>query len=269
MKLSDNLGSFILVFILTLILGYYLGLAISTTVNYKLQDLRFKFPRAKNNITIEIIKKPRRKFKIINVKKNNKKDDVKLINKQNINVDGEDVENFNNYIGKRGKRGKKGKKKEKKNKQKQKREHFRSKDNTTCQEPKPFNPVIVQRAKYYNLKEKDKDRDLINYAKNYKKYRKNEKNEGIGNLVAYNHEDIETSYYDYDLNINCKKNKKKFKDSIKIKPRKYINFEKAKNTEKTTNNWDHLPTRKKLCPGFKCQREYQNCTNNHEIVKKV
>ena len=43
MKLLQNWGTLIMVFLLTLVLGYYLGLAISTTVDYKLQDIQLKF----------------------------------------------------------------------------------------------------------------------------------------------------------------------------------------------------------------------------------
>lgn len=267
MKLLQNWGTLILVFLLTLVLGYYLGLAISTTVDYKLQDIQLKFPRPKNNITIEIIKKPK-KYKI-NTKKNqvnkitNKSNKVKINKNEdiNVNVESKTVENFSNY--KRKKKKKNGKKNKK-----VKKEHFESKNNIKkCNDPLPFNPVLDQRAKFYNIKEQDKE--LAEYAKNYKKYRKMEKKQEIGNLVAYNHEDTETSFFDYDLNIDCKKRKdKKSKEIIKIKPRKYINIDDSKNIEKSTNNWDSLPTRDKLCPGFKCQRKYLNCTNNHEIVNK-
>lgn len=265
MKLLQNWGTLIMVFLLTLVLGYYLGLAISTTVDYKLQDIQLKLPRPKNNITIEIIKKPKKKYKI-NAKKNqinkidNKSNNVKVDKNEDINVSVESktVEKFSNYTKKKDKKRKKNKK--------VKKETFKSEKN--CNEPNPFNPVLDQRARFYNIKEQDKA--LAEYANNYRKYRKMEKKQEIGNLVAYNHEDIETSYFDYDLNIDCKKRpEKKSKEKMKIKPRKYINLEEAKNIEKSSNNWDSLPTRDKLCPGFKCQRKYLNCTNNHEIVNKA
>ena len=50
-------------------------------------------------------------------------------------------------------------------------------------------------------------------------------------------------------------------------PQKWSDIEKK---TKIQNKWDMLPTRDKLCPDFKCQRDYMTCTSNHlsKISKK-
>ena len=52
-------SNYILIILITLILGYFLGLMISTTVSYRLKDLVVNIPRTKTNVIIskKILKK--------------------------------------------------------------------------------------------------------------------------------------------------------------------------------------------------------------------
>jgi hypothetical protein len=273
MKLSENWGTFILVFILTLILGYYLGLAISTTVDYKLQDIQLRLPKPKNNITIEIIKKPKKKYTFLNKKEGKKKYQQQNetnnyiveeteINDVKVKSNNKEIEKFMNYPNK-GLKEQKRKKKKLKHKRKHNRKHkqkLKQENFTSGKSSKNmlYNPVLDQRSKYYNYQ--DLDKNILKYAKNYKKIRLNEKKQTVKDLVAYNHEEIETNFSDFVTNLNH------HKDTIKVKPRKFINIENSKLKENDINNWDLLKTRDKLSPDFKCQRKYMNCTNNHEII---
>jgi len=264
MELLKNWGTFILVFILTLVLGYYLGLAISTTVDYKLQDISLRMPKPKNNITIEIIKKPKRKYKLLNKRhkrgrkykdKNKSILEENEINEVKVTSNNKEIEKFINYPNK-GMKPKKKKKKKNKNKDKTKENFTNTK--THLSKNLLYNPVLEQRSKYYNYQ--DLDNNALEYAKNYKKLRMNEKKQTVNDLVAYNHEEIETNFSDFVTTM------KRHKDTIKVKPRKYINIENSKIKENDTNNWDLLKTRDKLSPDFKCQRKYLNCSNNHEVI---
>ena len=123
MKLFENWGTFIFVFILTLILGYYLGLAISTTVDYKLQDIKIRMPKPRNNITIEIIKNPKRKYKLLNKRHKTDKSDKdesnidnpiteeNFINDVKVTSNNKEIENYINYPNKVLKKKGKNKKK--------------------------------------------------------------------------------------------------------------------------------------------------------------
>ena len=275
MKLIQNWGIFILLFFITLVLGYYLGLAISTTVDYKLQDIQLRIPKPTNNIIIKMKKnghvfkqKNKRKLlrrvikdKSLKLKQNkpNKQVNPNKQDKPNNKIDKvlvkdnlKQIEKFINYSDYKLK--KKGKKRKRKNK-------------THTSLP---NNVINQQTEYYS--KFNRDPDLEQYANNYKKHRLNEKTDT--NLIAYNHEDIETNYSEYDMNLNCdKKNKKKeeknFLSNKKCKkyfPKNSLDFKNIKEIEKKSNDWDMLPTRDKLCPNFKCQRKYMNCTNDHKII---
>ena len=59
MNLFENWKNFIITFVLTIIIGWYLGLAISTTIDNRLKNATIHMPKPKNNITIEISKKPK------------------------------------------------------------------------------------------------------------------------------------------------------------------------------------------------------------------
>ena len=67
---------FIIVFFVTLMLGYYLGLTIATVVDYRIKDAVINMPKPKNNIKKIIKKKPK---------------------KVNIESNKNEIENFLNY----------------------------------------------------------------------------------------------------------------------------------------------------------------------------
>lgn len=56
MELLQNLKQYLPVIIIALIMGYFLGLMISTTVDYRLKDAVINLPKPKNNITISLDK---------------------------------------------------------------------------------------------------------------------------------------------------------------------------------------------------------------------
>ena len=72
----NNWSHYILVFFITLMLGYFLGITIATVVDYRLKDAVVNMPTPKNIIKILVDKKP----KTIKIKSNHKK-----------------IENFLNY----------------------------------------------------------------------------------------------------------------------------------------------------------------------------
>ena len=59
MNLFENWRNFIITFVLTIIIGWYLGLSISTTIDNRLKNATIHMPKPKNNITIEVLKKPK------------------------------------------------------------------------------------------------------------------------------------------------------------------------------------------------------------------
>ena len=81
-----NINESLLLLILTLILGYFLGLMISSTVDYKLNDMIINLP--KNNIIYkyEKNKKTENKKKIANI-------DTKNIEKENNEIENNEIEN--------------------------------------------------------------------------------------------------------------------------------------------------------------------------------
>ena len=64
MNLLENGKYFMITFILTLVLGYYLGLAVSTVVDYRLRDAAIHMPKPKNNIIIKMPKSFSKKPKV-------------------------------------------------------------------------------------------------------------------------------------------------------------------------------------------------------------
>ena len=79
-----NINETLLLLILTLILGYFLGLMISSTVDYKLNDMIINLP--KNNIIYKYEK---------NKKTENKK---KIVNNETENIETKNIEKENNEI---------------------------------------------------------------------------------------------------------------------------------------------------------------------------
>ena len=54
MSLLSEYKNCIVIIIITIILGYFLGLSVSTVVDYRLKDAIIKFPRQKNNIVVRL-----------------------------------------------------------------------------------------------------------------------------------------------------------------------------------------------------------------------
>ena len=69
MTLFGNGKTFIMVFIITLVLGYYLGIAISGVVDQRIKDTQIRLPKPKNNIIIHVSEKPKKVDVIDNSKK--------------------------------------------------------------------------------------------------------------------------------------------------------------------------------------------------------
>ena len=88
MNLKDDWKYFILVFIITIVLGYYLGITISTVVDYRIKEAVITMPKPKNNIKIVVDKSP----KDIEIKSNTKEIE-NFINFENISND----KNLNKY----------------------------------------------------------------------------------------------------------------------------------------------------------------------------
>ena len=76
---------FIPILILTIIMGYFLGLIISSTVDYRLKDIVVNLPRPKTNVFLndKIVDQSKQKKKII--KKNDITDTHIAFQKKNIN----------------------------------------------------------------------------------------------------------------------------------------------------------------------------------------
>lgn len=127
----------------------------------------------------------------------------------------------------------------------------------------PNNPTQKMRQKYY--KQSKSDNMAKNYSKLYKTYRKDELNNST-ELIPYNQEEVTNGF------INIDKNGKPFDPANILKENKVMPQKWADllNKKKNSNKWDTLPTRDKLCPDFKCQRNYMTCTSNHvaKISKK-
>lgn len=226
MELFNNFKSTLVMFFVMLAFGYYLGVAISSVIDQKINNVTVRMPKPKNNIIIHVDQKPNK----VKVKSNNKKQ-----------------ENFLNY-------------KEKAKKPKIKKRNTFKKEKFTNY---PNNPTQKMRQKYY--KDSKCDHMAKEYSKKYKIYRKDEYNDDM-NLIAYNQEEVANGY------INIDKNGKQFDPANilkekKLMPQKWSDIEKK---QKKQSKWDMLPTRDKLCPDFKCQRDYMTCTSNHvsKILKK-
>ena len=262
MYLFENWKYFTLTLIITLILGYYLGLAISSVVDYRLREATLHMPKPKNNITIVVSKKPKK----VSVKDNSKK-----------------IEKFINYKTS-AKKPKSRRKSKSKSKSKVVKEHFttsdvkknsdkskKSKSNLKKSESLgttelsgakldnkyPYNPVLEQRDKYYN--DILTDKELLSYAQNYKLNRKKELDSLDKTYIAYNYEDSGETYTNLDNSGNPVNTDHEIISMFK--PLHLSNLNKAKKFNKDT--WNMLPTSRKLCPDFKCQRNYMTCTSNH------
>ena len=230
MNLFENGKYFMITFILTLVLGYYLGLAISTVVDYRLRDAAIHMPKPKNNIIIKMAKKFK-KPKVM-VEDNSK-----------------EIENFLNF------KPEKKKKRKKRRKKKSKIETFA---NPTSNSKYPSNPTLKQRDEYYGAETIDKT--TMAYAQNFIKQDKNETNKKINTYIPYNYEENSDNYTSIDKKGRPSDN---FNDRLKIfKSKDITNIKKFRDLEKdvrTNSPWN----RRHFCPDYNCQRNYLTCTSNH------
>ena len=54
MELLREYKQYIIIIIITVILGYFLGITVSTVVDYRLKDAVITLPKPKNNITLKV-----------------------------------------------------------------------------------------------------------------------------------------------------------------------------------------------------------------------
>jgi hypothetical protein len=172
-----------LVFFVTLMLGYYLGITISTVVDYRLKDAVINMPRPKNNIKIVVSKKPKK----VKVKSNKK-----------------EIEHFLNY------------KELPKTKTKTKKSSNTKKITSNECLLDLHNPVKENREQYYN--KQINDSEIETYSKLYKQNKeKQEQNLKKNRFIPYNEEDNSLNYMNikHGLNPNNRINlKQKGKDLI-------------------------------------------------------
>jgi hypothetical protein len=176
----------LILLLLTTVMGYILGLMISTTVNYKLKDFIVNLPRP-----IIKMKHP------LNKKFNRKNKMKKIVNSE------ETIEKFTN----------KPTKKHKKNKKYDVKGQI---DSSLSITDNIKNKAIEERSKYYRVNLKDENAEA--YSKIFNKNNEKTKNDAIKfTYSAYNEEDGD-EYYNFLENENPKnKNKKDLKLLDKIK----------------------------------------------------
>ena len=54
MELFRNYKHYIVIIIITVVLGYFLGITVSTVVDYRLKDVIVNLPKPKNKITVQL-----------------------------------------------------------------------------------------------------------------------------------------------------------------------------------------------------------------------
>ena len=208
-NLFENSKYLIFTFLVTIILGYFLGITVASTVDYRIKDAVIHMPQPKNNIRVIVSKKP---------------------NKVKVNHNKKEIENFLNY------------------KNVPKKIYKKKKIKRNIDKSYPFNSSLLKQEHLYSNNLIKHDKRLSKY---YQYYQKSKKIKKKSKYNAYNSEQLEDDYTHID--------KDKYPiDHINNK----IYSPKGKN-EKYTENSD-FPIRNKLCPDFKCQRNYMTCTSSHK-----
>lgn len=138
-------------------------------------------------------------------------------------------------------------------------EHFMGPPMTTYWDNPVYtieNPVRKERAEAYPPQELDKN--VSTYGKNF--MNNNERvREQIENpkYKPFNEETVAQDFQPIDYKGNREREKK-------VKNFKPINFVEQKVTNADfRRNWNELPPREDRCPDFRCQRMWDNCTDNH------
>ena len=204
----NNWSHYMLVFFITLMLGYFLGITIATVVDYRLKDAVVNMPTPKNIVKILVDKKP----KNVKVRSNHKK-----------------IENFLNY--------KENPKKfsiKKSTKKKNKKKKCSNKSNL-------YNPVNDNRKKYYS-KTLGEDPCVKTYSKLYEnnKFKETRKTP----FIPYNEEDNAFDFMTINKDnlvpidtINLNKDLKKFnRGQLPLREKRSKNFKCQRKYMTCTSN---------------------------------
>ena len=218
----------LILILLTIVMGYVLGLMISTTVNYKLHDLIVNLPRP-----------------IIRMRNPFLKDNQNItVNIPSQDVESETTEGFTSKIKKTSKKNKKPKKII---------EKFSS-DSSGVENVS--NKALVESNSYYSHKLEDENMDA--YARLFNINDKNTKNDSVKfTYSAYNQEDSDEQYI--FLNNNNNENKKPTIKSSNAKKLSLID-----NLKKSINKMKDIIPREKRKHDYKCKKSWQNCTSSHK-----
>lgn len=203
----NNLSHYMLVFFVTLMLGYFLGITIATVVDYRLKDAVVNMPTPKNIVKILVDKKP----KNVKVKSNHKK-----------------IENFLNYKDNPKKLNIKTTKKSKK----------------CSNKPNLYNPVNDNRQKYYS-KTLGEDTCVKTYSKLYENNKfKQLKETRKTPFIPYNEEDNALDFMTINKDnvvpidtINLNKDRKKFsRGQLPLREKRSKNFKCQRKYMSCTSN---------------------------------
>ena len=205
----NNWSHYMLVFFITLMLGYFLGITIATVVDYRLKDAVVNMPTPKNIIKILVDKKP----KTIKIKSNHKK-----------------IENFLNY-----KDGPKKLNIEKSNKKTKTKK---------CSKSNLYNPVNDNREKYYS-KTLGEDTCVKTYSKLYENntFKQLKETRKIP-FIPYNEEDNAFDFMTINKNdfvpidtINLNEDRKKFsRGQLPLREKRSKNFKCQRKYMTCTSN---------------------------------
>ena len=213
----NNWSHYMLVFFITLMLGYFLGITIATVVDYRLKDAVVNMPTPKNTIKILVDKKP----KNVKIKSNHKK-----------------IENFLNY-----KDNPKKLNIEKIN-NKKKKIIIKKKSNKCSNKPNLYNPVNDNREKYYS-KTLGEDACVKTYSKLYENNKfKQLKETRKTPFIPYNEEDNALDFMTINKNdfvpidtINLNKDRKKFtRSQLPLREKRSKNFKCQRKYMTCTSN---------------------------------
>lgn len=245
MELLQNLKQYMPVIIIALIMGYFLGLMISTTVDYRLKDAVINLPKPKNNITISLDKQVLKNLtgngsitetfegsKKMESKKNDKKKDSnksKSSSKKNEKTDKEKFTNVSNELSKI-----------------------------------PAQGYIENKKEYDDIIE---DPNINVYTQAYTLSKKMiEDTQRLSPYKAYNSENTDQIYSSLDNIANYKplvKLETKEEDKKKVL-RPASSPESLSTYNQLTDNYveyDPLPPREFRKPDYKAQRPWVNSTN--------
>ncbi len=249
MELLNNLKQYLPVIIIAVILGYFLGLMISTTVDYRLKEAVINLPKPKNNITINL--------------------DEYALNK--IKSKGVIVEKFDGSkkIEDKPKDNKKETKTEiktetKKNDKKTKKvkENFKNKNDITEIPAKGY----LEQKDYYDDIIEDPNMKVYMQSYNLSKKMMND-TVRLNPYKAYNADDSEQMYANLEKNEDAIQSKKEISKSAKevkkvLRPSNNIeDIQTFSELNTKYVDYEPLPPREFRKQDFKKQRPWINSTN--------